>query len=50
MVLKKVKGFAVGGEWEGSVRVETNAVSGTTAMSVLLRINLLKYSSKFGYS
>ena len=34
MVLKGDKEFAINGKQEGSVREETNAVSGTTVMSV----------------
>ena len=34
MVLKEDKEFAISGEQEDSVREETNAVSGTTVMSV----------------
>ena len=34
MVLKDEKEFAVSGKQKGSVREETNAVSGTTVMSV----------------
>ena len=34
VVLKKDKEFAISGKQEGSVREETNAVSGTTIMSV----------------
>ena len=34
MVLKEEKEFAISGKQKGSVRVETNAVSGTTVMNV----------------
>ena len=34
MVLKEEKEFAISGKQKGSAREETNAVSGTTVMSV----------------